>query len=365
LIKGTMHFKNEDYDNAIVAYTSAISIDSACVDAYSCRAKSYTLKGQHEEAITDYSKAISIDPNRGGNYVLRGMAYAWTKEHEKAIKDYDKAISLNSNMSTAYMKRGESHASLEQYGEAVADYSSSLSYDPRNIDAYRRRGNAHLATNNLTKAIEDLSEVIAQVPMDVEALSSRGIAYSFLGDQARAIPDLRKAGEMGDPIARQMLEQIKAAEPKQNQYAIDMNKGLWRDSNAFAIYLKAQLTLAEAGSCEPLDPDKFLAVANMLDDMMQAYERKHGPIEDPLFYWLFATANASFLQIGHKFDEMGPTRIAFAMNGYKEGLNRHLLSPSFTSLALQVAFENIEQMGNDSDKEWLAKNKSKFIPISG
>jgi hypothetical protein len=147
-------------------------------------------------------------------------------------------------------------------------------------------------------------------------------------------------------------------------FSYDMNKSLWRDEALFDLFLKGMATFAQAISRDRWDPAEFQLVANFLDEIMQQYERKHGSIEDPIFYHAFATSNAMFLQTGKKLDEVGSARIAYIVNGYKEGLTKHLLYPSFPATMIEVAFDNMEQFANNEDKKWVVENKPKFRPIA-
>jgi hypothetical protein len=147
-------------------------------------------------------------------------------------------------------------------------------------------------------------------------------------------------------------------------YSIDMNKHLWVTPDWFEIFSQAVSAFMNAVSRNPMDHLELLYIANVLDDLMQEYENLNGSIKDPLFYWYFATANAFFLQVGKKFDELGSSRVNYIVNGYKEALNKHLRYPSFTAVMLNVACENMEMFADDHDKEWLLGNKGNFEPIS-
>lgn len=146
-------------------------------------------------------------------------------------------------------------------------------------------------------------------------------------------------------------------------YSIDMNRSLWRDPNAFELFQEAVRLLSQEVSKDTIDPSVLLQIANMMDDIFQSYEKRHGPMEDPLFFWWFASANAFFLQVGKKLDEIGSARIGFVVNGYKEALNKHLLYPSFPGDMLKIVYQNMEQFANNYDKEWMFMNHSKFQPI--
>jgi len=142
------------------------------------------------------------------------------------------------------------------------------------------------------------------------------------------------------------------------------NINLWRDPTAFEKYRAETMNLVAAVSKTPLDAEDFLEISNSLDDIFQAYEKKYGPMEDPLFFFTFAQANALFLQVGKKFDELGRNRVAYIVNGFKEALTKHLLYPSFDEMILKSIDDTFLQFANDYDKTWFSQNRSKFFPIS-
>ena len=144
----------------------------------------------------------------------------------------------------------------------------------------------------------------------------------------------------------------------------DKNKRLWRDNSSFEIYLKATKDLTKALSKETFLANDFLNIANNLDDMFQSYEMKYGPMEDPLFFFMFAQSNALFLQVGKNYDELGASRVAYIVNGFKEALNKNLLYPTFDEMTLKSIDDTFLQFANDYDKEWFSMNRHKFYPVS-
>lgn len=142
------------------------------------------------------------------------------------------------------------------------------------------------------------------------------------------------------------------------------NKYLWRDESSFAIYLKATEDLQVALAKGKFIATDFLNIANNLDDMFQLYENKFGPMEDPLFFFLFAQANAIFLQVGKKFDEICGSRVAYIVNGFKEALNKNMLYPTFDEMILKSIDDTFLQFANEYDKEWYSMNRHKFYPVS-
>lgn len=102
-------------------------------------------------------------------------------------------------------------------------------------------------------------------------------------------------------------------------FSLGMNEHLWEDSQSFDSFYKVILTLNHGVKDRISDPTFFSYIANKLDEVMALYETSDRPILDPIFFWSFAASNAMFLLVGQEFDELGPSRISYIMNGHKEG----------------------------------------------
>jgi hypothetical protein len=150
-------------------------------------------------------------------------------------------------------------------------------------------------------------------------------------------------------------------------FSLDMNKELWKDDELFNEFFTITLNLNKTVIDQNWDASLFLNYANSLDKVMQAYEGIYSSIEDPIFYWTFATANALFLIKTNEFDEVGYVRFEYVLNGFREGLSRHQLHPSYPAIYITKAFEYMSIFAKlaygNSHAEWIEKNRDNFVPI--
>ena len=51
--------------------------------------------GRYEEALVDYNKAISIDPELANAYANRAIAYSHLESMKKQSRDYEKCLQLD------------------------------------------------------------------------------------------------------------------------------------------------------------------------------------------------------------------------------------------------------------------------------
>jgi tetratricopeptide (TPR) repeat protein len=156
--KGYQHYLNKDYDKAIEAYTSAITLNQNNAKAYNNRGIAYKNKGQYDRAIEDYNKALAVNPNDADAYTNRGIAYDNKGQYDRAIEDYNKAIALDPNHAAAYTNRGLIHAKKKQYDRAIEDYNKAIILDPNLAQAYTNRGVAYYMKGNMGRAISDFQK---------------------------------------------------------------------------------------------------------------------------------------------------------------------------------------------------------------
>ena len=91
------------------------------------------------EAIHAFSTAIQIIPRDYQAYNYRGVARALTGEYGEAIADYSKAIEIRPRYAEAYNNRGFARTQIGDLGNAINDYSRALEINPFFVDAYNNK----------------------------------------------------------------------------------------------------------------------------------------------------------------------------------------------------------------------------------
>jgi Tfp pilus assembly protein PilF len=129
---GMVHFRNQEYNQAIREFSEAIRLDRDNGIAYLRRAMAYDKMGETDKAIGDYTETIRLDPS-ANTYILRAVSYLRKRDDDKAIQDCIEAIRLNPRSPVAYTTRGMAHADKRDYEKAVLDYTQALRLDPKFI----------------------------------------------------------------------------------------------------------------------------------------------------------------------------------------------------------------------------------------
>jgi len=123
--EGNKLSNNENFKDAIIKYTEAISIDKKESDAYLQRAYAYIRLKDYNNAIKDYSEVIRINPNNSFAYLSRGSAYNNIKQYNKALSDFNKVLLINPDDQEAYNNRGWAKKGLGDKKGACKDWKIS------------------------------------------------------------------------------------------------------------------------------------------------------------------------------------------------------------------------------------------------
>ncbi len=98
-------FEEGDWDAAISAATSAISLDPENEEAYTDRAGAYARKGLLKEAIGDCNKAVNINPYYSLAYNNRGFALERSGHLPQAVQDYDLSCRMGNALGCENLSR--------------------------------------------------------------------------------------------------------------------------------------------------------------------------------------------------------------------------------------------------------------------
>ena len=197
---GNTYYEKNNYEEAILHYDTAISLNPISIVTYHNRGVAKTSQGMYKEAINDLNVVVNNSQRNADAHVDRGRAYSLHGQFGKAIEDFDSAILFDRGNPRTYFLRGFAYASLGERQKALGDYRMAYQDDPKSFDkylaeevgcaeAYFVRGQ-NMSTNNLyEEAIADYSAAIRIDPEYVEALNHRGNVFDILGQREEAIED--------------------------------------------------------------------------------------------------------------------------------------------------------------------------------
>lgn len=125
LDNGIFNFQNGDFEPAIENINKSLELKNDWAVPYFFRGAAYQALEDFDEAMMDYTKALSLDDKMTDAYYNRAKIILSRKDIdnpniEKAVKDLEKALELDANfvealyaMAAAQKKLGEYHKALE------------------------------------------------------------------------------------------------------------------------------------------------------------------------------------------------------------------------------------------------------------
>ena len=118
-------------------------------------------KQNFENALINFNTAISMDSTNPVYYFDRAF---YAKENlgdfSGAIEDYTIAIDMvnGDNDANAYSNRGHAQMMLEKYKDAITDIQKAISLDPNNSYSFRNRALLFIEIKNMNMACVDLQQ---------------------------------------------------------------------------------------------------------------------------------------------------------------------------------------------------------------
>jgi tetratricopeptide (TPR) repeat protein len=123
-------------------------------DFYKAGEKAYRA-GEHSTAVTAYTQAIAIAPAHVNAHLHRGFCHSILKQYAEAVADFSTVISEKPEHPQAYLSRGSALAKLGRHAEAIADFERVIAIDARNGEAFNNRGWSRKATGDQDGACKD------------------------------------------------------------------------------------------------------------------------------------------------------------------------------------------------------------------
>tara|TARA_Y100001968_G_C19361031_1_gene719820 strand:- start:237 stop:1133 length:897 start_codon:yes stop_codon:yes gene_type:complete len=163
--------------------------------------------GMFADAICDYDSALEINPNNPSVYLYRSMAKLNMNDNDGAIKDATKSIELSDQNINIRFKghqiAGIAKFNLGNFKDAISSFNIAIEISSEDLSredeldnsiVYVQRGNCYRELGEEQKALNDYQARISINSYCEEALSGIGIiASSFFKDDAAAIEYFNKA----------------------------------------------------------------------------------------------------------------------------------------------------------------------------
>lgn len=129
-----------EYRFALEKFNKSIELKNDWDISYFYRAAAHQALEEYDEAMIDYSKAISINPKMTDAYYNKAYIALSRKDItnpdiKKAIKDLEKALELDDKFVDALFAMAAAYKKLEDYHKALEYLEKLLQIEPNAIQA--------------------------------------------------------------------------------------------------------------------------------------------------------------------------------------------------------------------------------------
>ncbi len=203
---GVEQMEQENWEQAIVAFSKAIGIDNTYPEAFLGRAESLRELEDYSSALASYQDALNFlegagpSPMAATAYNGRGVCSRELGQVDLALSDFNNAVEMDRNNPEIAANYGD--LLVNRVGDpttALRFLDKAIELDPENAEAYRNRGLAHAQIREFDEAIEDLQKSIELDSTDYETYTTLASIHIAEEELAPAIDAFSKAIENYSP----------------------------------------------------------------------------------------------------------------------------------------------------------------------
>jgi tetratricopeptide (TPR) repeat protein len=207
--------KQESIEEAIANLNIALKLDPENSDVHRDLGRALFEQGRTDDAIGHYYRAVQLDPSNAKAHSYLGLALAAQGRLEEATKHYLLALRLEPNDADLRYSLGVALQLQGKPTEAANQYTEALRINPDLFNAHSNLGVIHAAQGDLDQAVVHFSEAIRIKPDSAGAYCHLGIALQSQGKTDKAAEAFRKALAI-DPHNRQAraaLDRLQTSNP--------------------------------------------------------------------------------------------------------------------------------------------------------
>ncbi len=134
------------------------------------------------QAIVAFSDAIDLDPELARAYAARGEAQLALDDPDRARADAARAIDLDAEYALAYLVRAAVYARDGEWQDALSDVNVARDLTPEDTAVYETRGLIFLASGDANSALDDFNEMVV---LDSDSVSAHLLRAAALDDLNR------------------------------------------------------------------------------------------------------------------------------------------------------------------------------------
>jgi tetratricopeptide (TPR) repeat protein len=176
---GNMNLLEGQFDDAVTAFSRALSDAPDDVSALAGRGRAYRSLGKLALALKDFDRLVALAPDKAQYHLDRSNALAPLGRLKEAVAACTRAIALEPGKAGAYYTRAVYRSHVEDDDAGVrADFDRMVELAPNDVAYLRQRADYLIDSWELEAALADIDRAIALTPDDAKLHYQRGYCLS-------------------------------------------------------------------------------------------------------------------------------------------------------------------------------------------
>lgn len=198
---------------AVVAFTKALTAQPKNDEALGYRAAAFVALGKLDEAWSDVEAAVKLSTNFSLAWNTRGYIRWLRKDLNAAIEDYTAAIAYGTDdrriddagRAQMFQNRGIAYQDAGNTDRALLDFNSCIDLQPKNPAFFENRGLIFVDKQLFDIAFKDFDRALELDPKNARAYVNRASAARLMGDYEQAVRDCSQALRLKENYAQALI----------------------------------------------------------------------------------------------------------------------------------------------------------------
>jgi len=198
------------FQEALGAFTKAVSLNRKFDSAYVEMGNIYSTSGNIDLGISNYKKALAINPAFTVALLAMGKIYRNTRPKlDSAIIYFGAAAKNDKTNKEAFYGLAWSYNTKKEYDSAITNAVKALEIDNNYRPAYSELGHAYNASKKYAEAAEQFRKNLAVSVVDLARLYL-GFCYTELNNREAALQQYEELIKINERMAGSLKKKIDA-----------------------------------------------------------------------------------------------------------------------------------------------------------
>ncbi len=202
---GELHKKNKAYNNALNAYTKALSYDPRMYEALNGRGTVYKIQHNYKRALSDFKKSVSIMEYQPSITVDIADCLLALGSTDLSIQYYRKALDMEPANARILFKVGNAFYLKKNFASSEQYYLQSLRQDSLNAEIFYNLGNCYVMQGSFQRAVKAYDRALSIDKDNPDYFNNLALSYREMGDFDKALKILND-GLKRHPDAKQLKD---------------------------------------------------------------------------------------------------------------------------------------------------------------